>query len=74
MIRKPFATGSKSERDGIFLSTERGDEFLLRRLGANPFHDPDLEDLVGKTITCTGTLTGFTMLMETWKEKGRKPR
>ena len=74
VIRKPFAIGSKSERDGIFLSTERGDEYLLRRLGGNPFHDPALDDLVGKKITCTGTLTGYTMLMEAWKETGRKPR
>lgn len=73
VIRKPFGTGSKSERDAIFLSTGGG-EYLLRRLGENPFSDPALEELVGKTITCTGEVTGYTLLMEKWKEVKKSKR
>lgn len=62
VVKRPFATGSKSQRDAILLVT--GDrEYVLRRPGANAFHDPDLEQFVGKRVRCTGTLTGYTLLV-----------
>jgi hypothetical protein len=55
VIQKKFAAGSKSEHDAIYLETDQGD-FQLRRLGGNPFSDPELKKLVGKKITATGIL------------------
>jgi hypothetical protein len=57
VIQKKFAPGSKSEHDAIYIETDQGD-FQLRRLGGNPFSDPDLIKLVGKKITATGVLNG----------------
>jgi hypothetical protein len=62
VIRKGFARGSKSERPGIYLVTE-GAEYLLRRQGANPFRDPELEALVGKRVRCEGTLHDYTLIV-----------
>ena len=67
VIKKPFGIGSKSERWAIFLVTDK-EEYVLRREGGNPFHDAELEDLVGKNISCEGMLTGYTLLMSDWKE------
>jgi len=65
VIAKPFAVGSKSERTGVYLVTDRG-EFLLRRREANPFHDPVLEDLAGSRIRCEGELHGYTIIMSSY--------
>ena len=65
VVKKPFGTGSKSEREAVCLKT-RSDEYVLRREGGNPFHDPELENLVGKSIRCTGTVSGYTLLMSEW--------
>jgi hypothetical protein len=62
VVKRPFATCSKSERQAILLVTDAGD-YVLRRQGGNPFHDYELERLVGKRIRCTGTLTGYTLLV-----------
>ena len=62
VVKRPFGVGSKSEHDAIYLVTKDGD-YVLRRQGGNAFFDPELEKLVGKTIQCTGTLTGYTLLI-----------
>ena len=49
------------------LDTEAG-SFILRRAGGNPFHDPDLERLVGKRIRAEGEEHGQTLVMEAWDE------
>ena len=67
VVSKPVAVGSKSEREAVVLETDSG-EFVLRRAGGNPFHDPQLAVLVGKTIEATGTLHGYTLIMSQWKE------
>ena len=61
------AKGSKSERQGVFLETDKG-SFVLRRRGGHPFHDPVLEQLVGKTIRCKGILTEHTYIISDWDE------
>jgi hypothetical protein len=52
--------------------------YVLRRQGGNPFRDPELEKLVGKTIRCAGNITGYTFIMSEWSEIKRaakgKPR
>ncbi|HMH32619.1 MAG TPA: hypothetical protein VK543_06285 [Puia sp.] len=53
VVLKKFAPGSKSEHDAVYLECGEG-SFVLRRMGGNPFHDPELHKLVGKQITATG--------------------
>ncbi len=67
VIKSPTAGGSKSERDAVMLATSGG-QYVLRRQGGNPFHDPVLESLVGKSIECEGTLHGYTFIMSNWTE------
>ena len=67
VVKGPFATGSKSEHEAIFLNSERG-RFVLRRQGGNPFRDPELEKLVGKTIRGRGVIVGAMFLMSDWSE------
>ena len=61
------AVGSKSEHAGIFLRTDDGEEWLLRRLGGHAFKDASLEALVGQRIEGVGETTGKTLLLERWK-------
>jgi oligoribonuclease NrnB/cAMP/cGMP phosphodiesterase (DHH superfamily) len=68
VVKKPFAVGSKSEREAIMLETEKG-EYMLRRQGGNPYHDEELEKLVGKKIEVEGKITGYTLLISNWTEK-----
>jgi hypothetical protein len=65
--RKVVAAGSKSERDAVVLVTASG-ELVLRRLGGNPFADPELDALVGATIRCTGELRGSTLIVSSWTD------
>ena len=62
VVKRPFGAGTKSEHDAVVLVT-KDKEYVLRRQGGNAFHDPELERLVGKRIQCTGTVTGYTLLM-----------
>jgi hypothetical protein len=57
----PFGTGSKSEHRAVYLETDQG-RFVLRREEGNPFHDPELEALVGKTVRCEGELEDYVLL------------
>jgi hypothetical protein len=66
VVFKPFAEGTKSERVGIYLVTDQG-EYLLRRKGGNPFHDPVLEGLAGSRIRCQGTLHGYTLILTSYE-------
>jgi hypothetical protein len=67
VIQEKFAAGSKSEHEAIFLESDKG-RFVLRRQGGNPFFDPELEKLVGKTIRGRGVVTGYTLLLTDWHE------
>jgi hypothetical protein len=67
VVKKSVAAGSKSERDAVMFETGSGD-MVLRRGGGNPFRDPFLNALVGKTIRATGELHGYTFLMSQWQE------
>lgn len=67
VVKHLAAKGSKSERQAIFLETDEG-SFVLRRRGGNPFFDPVLEKLVGKTIRCRGILTEHTLIISDWQE------
>ena len=67
VTKKPFGKGSKSESEAIFLETEEG-KFVLRRKGGNPFRDPELQKLVGKTIRCNGLARDYVLKISDWTE------
>ena len=67
VARRVVAPGSKSERQAIVLETSEG-ELVLRRQGANPFHDPELERLVGHRVRAEGKVHGHTLIMTAWEE------
>jgi len=67
VVKKKFATGSKSEHDAIYLETEKK-SYQLRRIGGNPFFDPELKKLVGCNVTATGMLKGSLFLIKTVKK------
>ena len=71
VIKKPLATGSKSERQAVCLSTDKGKEYVLRRQGGNPFQDDELERLVGKNVEGHGVVTGYTLLASELTESDR---
>lgn len=66
VIKGPFGTGSKSEHEAVYLVTGKK-RYVLRQQGGNPFYDPELEKLVGKSIQCTGIVTGYTLLISAYK-------
>ena len=66
VIRKAVAKGSKSEHEAVVLRTPEGGEYILRCSGGNAFRDPQLDDLVGSTITADGLVTGQTFIMKVW--------
>ena len=70
VTKRPFATGSKSQRDAFFIVSDEG-EYSLRRVGGNPFHDSELERLTGKDIRCNGVLSGTTLFISDWAELTR---
>jgi hypothetical protein len=66
VARAQIAPGSKSDRGGVVLRTQKGDEYVLRRMGGNAFRDEALDELVGATITATGLVAGQTFIMKDW--------
>jgi len=63
VVRAPFGTGSKSEREAIWLDT--GDQRLvLRRKNGPTFDDRALDKYVGKRVTCDGFIVGYSLLAE----------
>lgn len=50
-----FSPGSKSEHTAIFLETDAG-KYKLQQLGANPFQNTLLNNLVGRTLDLEGVL------------------
>ena len=65
VVKRLFGKGSKSEHEAVYLDTGQ-DSYVLRRQGGNPFYDPELSKLVGKTIRCQGETTDHTLIMATW--------
>lgn len=67
VTKKLFGKGSKSEHEAIYLETGKK-QYVLRRQGGNPFYDPDLQELVGKTILCKGFAEDYVLTISEWKE------
>jgi hypothetical protein len=63
VTRGPYAQGSKSERETVFLETNR-DRYVLRRKIGPVFGDAELEQYVGQEVICDGFLVGTCLLAE----------
>lgn len=61
--RAPFGAGSKSAREAVWVDTPQG-RFVLRRKGGPTFDDKGLDRYVGKRITCSGFIVGYSLLAE----------
>ncbi|BBK01315.1 MULTISPECIES: hypothetical protein [Xanthomonas] len=68
VFKQQYALGSKSEQNAVCLQDARGRAYRLRLLDGEPFTDPRLERLVGKTISAFGEIVhGNTMIVKEWK-------
>jgi hypothetical protein len=63
VVRGPFGTGSKSERQAVWLETA-GRRFVLRRKDGPTYNDRVLDEYVGKRVRCDGFIVGYTLLAE----------
>lgn len=54
LCRERADAGSKSERLALLLAVTGGDRVVLRRAGANPFRDPELDALEGQVLIVEG--------------------
>ena len=67
VVKELYAPGSKSEREAVMIRTQEG-QFLLQRVGGNPFKDEVLENLVGKRISGKGSKTPVSIILTEWTE------
>ena len=68
VVRKRVAAGSKSDRAAVVMISDADSrEYVLRRLGGNPFRDPELEELVGHHLRCEGDLSGQTLIVRRYQ-------
>ena len=63
VARGPFGTGSKSERQAVWLETAEG-RYVLRRKEGPTYDDRALDQYVGKRVKCDGFLVTYTLLAE----------
>ena len=50
--------GTGNEHVGVVLRTSEGERWTLIRLGSNPFDDPEIRKLSGRTIEVEGYSVG----------------
>jgi len=67
VVRRVVGRGSKSERDAVLLETAEG-ALLMRPRHGPSFGETGYEPLVGKTIACSGTIVGHTLLVDAVEE------
>lgn len=63
VVAGSLGKGSKSEREAIWIETDEG-RFVLRRKDGPSFGDSGLSKYVGKSVECSGFITGYTLLAE----------
>lgn len=59
VVARRVLKGTASEHNGIVLETDDGEQFILQRIGANPFDDEITRDLVGQQVRVTGVRLGY---------------
>ena len=68
VVQKKFAKGSKSESKAIYIQTKDA-EYLLRKVGDNPFENKGLLPFIGKNVKAEGSLSDYLFLAkEVWEE------
>ena len=67
VVRKRIAQGSKSDRQGVVMICDDDREYVLRRLGGNPFRDEELEGLVGHRLVVEGDQSGQTLILRGYR-------
>jgi hypothetical protein len=63
VTKGPYARGTKSQRQAVFIETEGG-RFILRRKAGPVFADARLKKYVGHVVECDGYFVGTTLLAE----------
>jgi hypothetical protein len=63
VIQGRYGTGSKSERQAVFLETANA-RYILRRKTGPVFGDTELTQYIGHDVECDGFLVGTTLLEE----------
>lgn len=58
---------SKSAHLAVVLESDSG-EFILRRAGANPFHDVELMNLVGRSLRFHGEVDDQVFFVTSWED------
>ena len=64
--RQQVSPASKSAHEAVVLLTEQG-PLKLRRIGGNPFVDPELEKLVGCEIKGEGEIHAGQLMLSNWE-------
>jgi hypothetical protein len=67
VTRGPYAAGSKSEREAVFIETADA-RYLLRRKSGPVFADAELERYVGHAVVCDGFVLGTALLADSIEE------
>jgi DNA-binding PadR family transcriptional regulator len=62
--RKPFGQGSKSAHQAVYIITDKGKEYVLRRVEGNEMNDPVLLDLLGEYVEARGSRHDYLFLAE----------
>lgn len=68
VVKKLVHEGSRDEREAIVLQTNKK-EYILRQQGGNPLKDPELEELIGKSIKGDGKVLNNTFILSDWEEE-----
>jgi hypothetical protein len=63
VTRGVYGKSTKSEREAVFIDTGR-ERYLLRRKTGPAYADKQLDQYVGRTVTCSGFLLGTTLLAD----------
>jgi len=69
VVKQVQGAGSKSEHEAVCLESAQG-VFKIRLTGGNPFHDPALDALVGKSIIADGEVDKVSnqLFISKWTE------
>jgi hypothetical protein len=63
VVAGPLGSGSKSQREAVWIETGQG-RFVLRRKDGPSFGDSTLKKYVGKTVECSGFIVDYTFLAD----------
>lgn len=63
VVLAPYAAGSKSQREAVFLETPDA-RYLLRRKGGAAMGDDTLLKFINHGVACDGFVVGTTLLAE----------